>query len=499
MRALKAAFALAGMVSFALACRAGVARLDGSMLPGAAEAGAAAVALAAGLLLAAAAWVTLLRGEAEPAALVRGFVMSQLGKYIPGGVWLGAGQVGLAVAAGASMARAVGALAVLGIAVAVAAAVAGAVLAPVVFGASAETLAAAALGATMLLLLDRRWMRALAVRAGKRLSRRTATDRLEVVVPPQPAILRAFALVSGTVICSAIAFVVLLHGIAPGIDAVPAAAAFCVAWLAGYLVPGLPSGIGAREAVLVGLLPGNAAPIVAASLAQRVVLMLVEATLLGLTHVRLSSASLRRLPNALSALRLALVPVLWLFALRDAAGAVAAGLVLAGVTDFLDGRLARRLGVASPFGAKLDSLADNALAVSAPVWVALLRPDVIDAYRLPLSFVLTLYGAFLGVAWVRFRRVGNLHLSSARLGTVLLYAFAVHATLWRESAPLLFWPAFAVVTAGLVEGLALMALVRRVDEHAASLVVVWQRAHRRSRMRARVRLAAPPGVPGRVA
>jgi phosphatidylglycerophosphate synthase len=92
------------------------------------------------------------------------------------------------------------------------------------------------------------------------------------------------------------------------------------------------------------------------------------------------NALLRRLPNALSTLRLALVPVLWLLALEGRPGWVGAGLLLAGLTDILDGQLARRLDAVTPEGARLDSLADNLLALSGAAWLVMLRPDVIAAF-----------------------------------------------------------------------------------------------------------------------
>src|SRR5687768_12902411 len=63
------------------------------------------------------------------------------------------------------------------------------------------------------------------------------------------------------------------------------------------------------------------------------------------------------IPNLLSLLRLILVPTLWVFALLDLPKVVGFGLVVAAVTDVLDGQLARRLGQTSSFGSKLDSIA----------------------------------------------------------------------------------------------------------------------------------------------
>jgi len=70
---------------------------------------------------------------------------------------------------------------------------------------------------------------------------------------------------------------------------------------------------------------------------------------------------LRHLPNSLTALRLLLAAPLGLMILRgDYASALAIG-CLAGVTDALDGFLARRLNAQSRLGAALDPVSDKIL------------------------------------------------------------------------------------------------------------------------------------------
>ncbi|MBO0804650.1 MAG: CDP-alcohol phosphatidyltransferase family protein [Nocardiopsaceae bacterium] len=79
-------------------------------------------------------------------------------------------------------------------------------------------------------------------------------------------------------------------------------------------------------------------------------------------------------PNALSAVRLAGVPVfLWLVLgpRTPAADGIAVGvLALAGVTDWLDGKLARALGQASRLGQLLDPAADRLYIAAAVIGLA---------------------------------------------------------------------------------------------------------------------------------
>lgn len=91
---------------------------------------------------------------------------------------------------------------------------------------------------------------------------------------------------------------------------------------------------------------------------------------------------LRHLPNLITALRIVLVlPLCWLIARGRYEGALLVA-ALAGVSDALDGFLARRCGWQSRIGGMLDPLADKLLLTAAfiglawagklPVWLAAL-------------------------------------------------------------------------------------------------------------------------------
>jgi len=75
-------------------------------------------------------------------------------------------------------------------------------------------------------------------------------------------------------------------------------------------------------------------------------------------------------PNALSFLRLFMVPVVVALLLAGSDGIAAAFFVLAAVTDFLDGRLARRTGP-TRLGRILDPVADRLMLSSVAVVLAI--------------------------------------------------------------------------------------------------------------------------------
>jgi CDP-diacylglycerol--glycerol-3-phosphate 3-phosphatidyltransferase len=83
-------------------------------------------------------------------------------------------------------------------------------------------------------------------------------------------------------------------------------------------------------------------------------------------------------PNLLTGLRIILIPVIvGLFYLPYGWGDKAAGLMfaLAGVTDLLDGYIARRTGTVSPLGAFLDPVADKLIVATALVLIVTRNPD----------------------------------------------------------------------------------------------------------------------------
>src|SRR5882757_3342296 len=95
-------------------------------------------------------------------------------------------------------------------------------------------------------------------------------------------------------------------------------------------------------------------------------------------------------PNLLSMLRLAGVPVfLWLVLGPQADAWALVLLMVAGVTDYLDGYLARRLGQTSQLGQILDPVADRLYILAVVIGLAL--RDIVPwwfAVILPLRDVL---------------------------------------------------------------------------------------------------------------
>ena len=176
-----------------------------------------------------------------------------------------------------------------------------------------------------------------------------------------------------------------------------------------------------------------------------------------MSSVLTETLSPRSLPNAFTATRLALVPVLLLLAAADAPTAFVALLAIAFATDAIDGFLARRFKLESALGAKLDSRADLALWLSLPVATWLLRPDFVRAELAWIAVLLASLALPLGAGLAKFRRVPSYHTWLAK-GTAIALAGAMLSVFL--DGPL--WPlrlATALAVACAIEEVAITALL----------------------------------------
>lgn len=129
------------------------------------------------------------------------------------------------------------------------------------------------------------------------------------------------------------------------------------------------------------------------------------------------------IPNLLSFVRLLLVPVfLWLVLGPERDGLALAVLMVSGVTDYLDGKLARKFNQASKIGAILDPVADRFYILA--VVIGLGFRDIIPWW---LAVILPLRDVFLFslVPFLRTRGYSSLpvHFLGKAATASLLYAF----------------------------------------------------------------------------
>lgn len=270
---LRITFAAVGLVFIGLALRDALRDPDLAVLPSPTALAVAVVVVVVGMWAAVAGWARLL-GVDSPRTVARGFLVAQLGKYVPGGVWQVVGQVGHATQTTTSDSR-------------------GATLA---YLASVVTQVAAGLLVGLPVVVDQAvpwWIRvAVAVAAAvavfllvdHRLLQRTllalpwvGSDISEDEAMPSRAAL-LYSTGAGVVAMAAAGVVFAISYSAPtgelDLSVVPA---FALAWTIGFLALPFPAGLGVRETALILLIPdGSSTALVAASAVLRVIYIVGE-------------------------------------------------------------------------------------------------------------------------------------------------------------------------------------------------------------------------------
>ena len=177
---------------------------------------------------------------------------------------------------------------------------------------------------------------------------------------------------------------------------------------------------------------------------------------------------MRHLPNLLSVFRLVAAPALLGLAWLGETQAFLVLLVVSLASDLLDGQLARRLDLASPLGAKLDSWGDLATYSVLPLGVYWLWPELIAAELGYVIAVLVAYCLPIVFGLVKFRRLTSYHTwgakaSSIVMGGALLVLFSGGPSWAFHAASLLL----------VAEALEEIAITRVLPRWACDVPTLW--------------------------
>lgn len=260
-------FALVGIAFTAVALWQTWQRSQQSLLPDGGAMLIAAVLVLAGALAAGWSWLALFAREGDW-RLLGDFYLAQLGKYIPGGLWQPAGQVGLTVGAGFTATRATANFA-MHVVIQFAA---GVWLGGLLFFDGAQPFwlrAVAGLGLLAPILIYRNLTWAILRRFGGLLR----LDSDELAPPEQSVILRSFIWTVGCLVAYGLAYGFLANSLESSIGIAVSIPAFALAWAIGFALVVFPAGLGAREAALVVLVGGVPAVAIAASIGLRLVVI----------------------------------------------------------------------------------------------------------------------------------------------------------------------------------------------------------------------------------
>lgn len=143
----------------------------------------------------------------------------------------------------------------------------------------------------------------------------------------------------------------------------------------------------------------------------------------------------KHIPNALTILRFILIPFIIFYIVKDKYIEAFIFLTISGLTDVLDGIIARKFNFITNFGKLIDPLADKTTQIS--ILVALALKDIIPMWILVIVFI----KEFVMVSGASFLYGKDLVVSSkwyGKLSTVLFYLAIV------ASLAIRYWNAIAL-------------------------------------------------------
>jgi len=142
-----------------------------------------------------------------------------------------------------------------------------------------------------------------------------------------------------------------------------------------------------------------------------------------------------QIPNLVSSIRILITPLLFVFAFRQMEYWFLGALVFSGLTDVLDGALARKLNLITSLGAHLDSWGDFAIYSTMAICAWILWPDTTQQV---LPYYAMILFSFLLPTWVGLMKFGKLigyHTWSVKIAVVA--TFAGYIALYTDIAS---WP-----------------------------------------------------------
>lgn len=176
------------------------------------------------------------------------------------------------------------------------------------------------------------------------------------------------------------------------------------------------------------------------------------------------------IPNLLSLLRLALVPVLVVAAClnEDQLFLLLLGICL--LSDMLDGYFARKLQQVTEFGARLDSWADMATYAMMILGLNLIWPTIFNQQFLYLVAATLSYVLPVVVALVRFSSFPSYHTWGAKLAAVLIAPAFYLLVLYDEQTFFRLVIIFHVLVA--MEEIAITMMLKNPKTNVASILTI---------------------------
>ncbi|MCP4387476.1 MAG: CDP-alcohol phosphatidyltransferase family protein [Gammaproteobacteria bacterium] len=183
-----------------------------------------------------------------------------------------------------------------------------------------------------------------------------------------------------------------------------------------------------------------------------------------------------KLPNLISSVRILIAPLLFTFAFLQMESWFLGALIFSGLTDVLDGYLARRLNLITALGAHLDSWGDFTIYSTMAICAWILWPEITQ--RELLYYALILFSFLLPalVGLVRFGKLTGYHTWSVKVAVFV--TFVGYISLYAELA---VWPFILAAVLGVIAGLEeilITFILREERTDVRSIFAAWRQRNR---------------------
>jgi len=210
----------------------------------------------------------------------------------------------------------------------------------------------------------------------------------------------------------------------------------------------------------------------------------------GVRSTKEPSKSLNRLPthpkpyyvvNAITLYRIVTVPVLLWLLFTGKYELFKWGIAFSFFTDLIDGFLARRFGVTSIAGTKLDSIGDDLTVAVALTGLIVLFPGFIQTHLTILIILAAVFLLQLGYALYRYGRMSNFHTWLAKTAALLQGSFLILTFFTGVPSSLFFYFAATTTLLELLEEILLVHLLPewKVNVHSVLHVIKEKGRNRR--------------------
>jgi CDP-diacylglycerol--glycerol-3-phosphate 3-phosphatidyltransferase len=173
------------------------------------------------------------------------------------------------------------------------------------------------------------------------------------------------------------------------------------------------------------------------------------------------------------AFRAACAPIMFVLACFEYPGLLIAGVLAAGfVSDMVDARLARRMGVMTPTLRYADTLVDTIFYVGAGGALAVAVPGAFEGAGLPLVALIIIHVSRATFEMTKYGRIASYHMWSAKVLGALLAA-AIGYGLATGLPNLILTGALWLAVVNDLEGFAASAMLPEWRADVPSVVHAW--------------------------